>query len=95
MSLSLTLDLQDNLRNSIDLLNILGAETRVRILQLISNGNKEFTIKDLAANMNVGISNVSQQVQKLVNAGLVAKVRVKETNEKLIRPLYKTISVVL
>ena len=88
------LDLQKDFMNTVDILSVLGSEIRLRILQLIS-GNKEYRLKDLEPFIKCGISNLSQHVKILEEAGLITKERIKDgSTAKLIRPSYEKISVV-
>lgn len=91
----LKLYLQNNFLNSVELLNVLGSETRLRILQAV-NSSRDYTIKDLAITLNCSISNVSQQVKILKEAGLVKKIKTKDgTMRKLVVPLYSEVVVFL
>lgn len=87
------LDLQNNFVDTAELLWVLSSEIRLKILQTIS-GRKEYRLKDLVPILNCGVSNISQQVKILEEAGLVEKIRLKDgTTAKLIVPLYDKIKI--
>ena len=87
------LNLQKDFENTVDILWVLNSEIRLKILQLIS-GRKEYRIKDIEPLVNCGVSNLSQQVKILEEAGLIRKERVKDgSTSKLIRPCYDKISI--
>lgn len=86
------LNVTKNFFNSAEILHVLGSETRLRILQLIHD--KSFSIKDLAAKMDCGASNISQQLQVLEYAGLIKKVKIKDgSTTKLVKPIYDKIEI--
>ena len=87
------LDLQNNFVDTAELLWVLSSEVRLKILQTISR-NKEYRLKDLVPILNCGVSNISQQIKILEEAGLIEKIRLKDgTTAKLIVPVYDKISI--
>jgi len=93
--MSLVLNLQKEFENSVEILSIVSMETRLKILQLINDG-KDYTAKDIASRLEVGISNISQQIQKLCDAGLVEKIKLKDgTRGKIVKPLWKELKILL
>ena len=93
--MSLNLSLHKEFFNCVELLNVLGTETRLKILKLLTSG-KEFTISELANSLECGIANVSQQIQILKDAGLISVVKMKDgTMRKFIMPVYKKVIIEL
>jgi len=87
------LNLQKDFKNTADILWALSSEVRLKILQLVS-GRKEYRLKDLEPLIRCGMSNLSQQVKILEEAGLVTKEKIKDgSTAKLIRPSYDKISI--
>jgi len=85
------LNLQKDFDNTVDILWVLGSNIRLKILQLIS-GDKEYRLKDLERFIHCGISNLSQQVKLLEEAGLVIKEKMKDgSTAKIIKPVYDKI----
>lgn len=78
------------------ILSALGGRRRLEILKIIRDG-KEWTITDIAKHLNCKISNVSQQIKILEDAGLVVK-RLAKTignTSKIIKPIYEKIEIKL
>jgi len=93
--MTLELNIQDNFENSAEILGIISMQTRLKILQLINDG-KEYTAKEIASRLNVSISNISQQVQKLVDGGIVLRIKLKDgTRSKIIKPIFKELRILL
>ena len=89
------LSLQEDFTNTADIIWALSSEIRLKILQLIS-GDKEYRLKDLVPYIGCGMSNLSQQLKILEDAGLITKERVKDgSTSKLIRPVFKVIKIEL
>lgn len=89
------LNLQEDFENTVDILWVLSSEIRLKILKLIS-GHKEYRIKDMEPYMNCGVSNLSQQVKILEQAGLIVKEKIKDgSTAKLIKPVFDKISIIL
>lgn len=88
------IDLQTDFINAKNIIiHGLGNPTRLKILQLI-NGDKIYRIKDINNKTSCTLSNTSQQISKLEDAGLVKKVRVKEgENSKYVKPVYSEITI--
>jgi len=93
--MTLELNIQNEFENSAEILGIISMQTRLKILQLINNG-KDYTVKDVADKLHVGLSNISQQIQKLVDGGLVSKIKLKDGSRgKIIKPLWKELRIIL
>ena len=76
------------------LLHVLGCETRLKILKLV--GEKDYTSKDVANELHQSPSNITQQTQILVDAGLIERIRLKDgTSRKILKPLYNKMSIEL
>lgn len=91
----ITLSLQEDFTNTADIIWALSSEIRLKILQLIS-GDKEYRLKDLLPYIDCGMSNLSQQLKILEDAGLITKERLKDgSTSKLIRPIFKEIKIEL
>ena len=89
------LSLQEDFTNTADIIWALSSEIRLKILQLIS-GDKEYRLKDLLPYIDCGMSNLSQQLKILEDAGLITKERLKDgSTSKLIRPVFKEIKIEL
>jgi predicted transcriptional regulator len=89
------LSLQEDFTNTTDIIWALSSEIRLKILQLIS-GDKEYRSKDLIPYIDCGVSNLSQQLKILEDAGLIVKERIKDgSTSKLIRPVFKGINIEL
>jgi len=73
----LVLDIQGDYFNSAEILGILGAPTRLKILQLMASG-KDFTMSDLARSLDKTRGNISQQIQILEDAGMLRKIKKKD-----------------
>ena len=91
----MSLSLQEDFTNTADILWALSSEIRLKILQIIS-GDKEYRLKDLLPYIDCGMSNLSQQLKILEDAGLITKERVKDgSTSKLIRPVFEGIKIEL
>ena len=91
----MNLNLQDNFNDTVDLLWVLSSEIRLKILQLIS-GSKVYILKDLVPIIGCGVSNLSQQVKILEEAGLLRKEKIADgSNGKKLIPIYSKICVKL
>jgi len=88
----LKLEVHEQLRDVQDILVMMGSKTRMKILELISNGGS-WTLKDLSAKMATKDSNISQQIDKLEAVGLVKRFRQKGESTKLIVPIYERIQI--
>lgn len=89
------LSLQEDFGNTADIVWALSSEIRLKILQIIS-GDKEYRLKDLLPYIDCGMSNLSQQLKILEDAGLIIKERVKDgSTSKLIRPVFDEIKIEL
>jgi predicted transcriptional regulator len=89
------LSLQEDFSNTADILWALSSEIRLKILQIIS-GDKEYRLKDLLPYIDCGMSNLSQQLKILEDAGLITKERIKDgSTSKLIRPVFDEIKIEL
>ena len=89
------LNIHDNFNDAVDLLWVLSSEIRLKILQLI-NGNKEYILKDLAPIIGCGVSNLSQHVKILEEAGLLEKIKIQDgSNSKILVPIYQEVFVKL
>ena len=89
------LSLQEDFTNTADILWALSSEIRLKILQIIS-GDKEYRLKDLLPYIDCGMSNLSQQLKILEDAGLIMKERIKDgSTSKLIRPVFDGINIEL
>lgn len=87
------LDLQSDFGNTVDILWVLSSEIRLRILQLLFNG-KEYRLKDLLNYVDCGLSNLSQQVKILEQAGFIEKIRIKDgSTAKMLKPMYEKICI--
>lgn len=72
------LDSSPDLETSADLLNLAGNSTRLKLLYLLENA-KEMCVCDLAENLGVSVSAVSQHLAKLRAYQLVAPRRDAQT----------------
>ncbi len=91
---TLEIDITNNLNKSKSLMVCLGGKTRLKILNLISNG-QNWTITDMAKKMHCGVANLSQQVTELAKAGLITKQLspMSGNNIKYIKPVYDKIEI--
>lgn len=74
------------------ILSVLGGNTRVEILRIISDG-RDWTIQDIAKRVSTKLPNVSQQISELERAGLIVKrfSKIRGNNTRVITPTYKRI----
>lgn len=91
---TLTINITDDLYKYKELLVCLGGKTRIKILNLISNG-QNWTITDMAKKLSCGVANLSQQVTELEKAGLIVKKLspMSGNNIKYIKPVYDKIEI--
>lgn len=91
----MTLNLQEDFTNTADIIWALSSEIRLKILQIVS-GDKEYRLKDLVPHIDCGMSNLSQQLKILEEAGLIIKERVKDgSTAKIIKPIFDGINIKL
>lgn len=91
-----TIDFNDDISTFNGVVSALGGKRRMEILKLIGDG-KEWTVTDIAKRLNCKISNVSQQIKILEDAGLIIKRLAKSigNTSKIIKPIYKEILIKL
>ena len=90
------INFNDDINTFDGVISALSGRRRMEILKLIGDG-KEWTITDIAKRLNCKISNVSQQIKILEDAGLVVK-RLAKTignTSKIIKPIYNEILIKL
>lgn len=93
--MSINVDLHKSFIDVVDLLYVLDSEIRLKILEVISQ-EKEYRLKDLLPHFECGISNLSQQVKILEEAGLVEKICLNDgTHSKMLVPIYDKICIKL
>lgn len=91
-----TIDFNNDISTFNGVVSALGGKRRMEILKLIGDG-KEWTITDIAKRLSCKISNISQQIKILEDAGLIVK-RLAKTignTSKIIKPIYKEILIKL
>lgn len=89
----LTIDFtEEPLERIQEITDIFAGNRRVEMLKYICGG-KDWNATELAKKLDCGISNVSQQAQKLEKAGLIIKETAKSVgnNIKIFKPVYKRI----
>ena len=87
-----TIDFNSDISTFNGVVSALGGKRRMEILKLIGDG-KEWTITDIAKRLDCKISNISQQIKILEDAGLIIK-RLAKTignTSKIIKPIYDEI----
>lgn len=87
-----TIDFNNDISTFNGVISALGGKRRMEILKLIGDG-KEWTITDIAKRLDYKISNISQQIKILEDAGLIIK-RLAKTignTSKIIKPIYDEI----
>ena len=90
------IDFNDDITTFNGIISALGGKRRMEILKLIGDG-RDWTITAIAKRLNCKISNVSQQIKILEDAGLIVK-RLAKTignTSKIIKPIYNEIIIKL
>ncbi|MFT5580884.1 MAG: DNA-binding transcriptional ArsR family regulator [Psychromonas sp.] len=81
-------ELNKDVAATCQLLNLMGNETRFKILFLVKN-NQRLCVCDLSDILGISISAVSQQLSKLKNGGLLTKTKEAQTIYYSIAPLFE------
>lgn len=90
---TLNINFKNSFENSVILLEVLGSPTRCRLLKLL-NSRDNYTLTELTNRMDCTMSNVSQQLHILEDAGLIEEIKVKgKRYKKIFRPFYDKVIV--